>query len=86
MPQSVHSMEYRRLLEILVELRKQAGMTQRDVSAKLKRPHSYCGKVEIGERRLDVAEFIWYCRALKANPKDVFHELLQRKRPSAIKR
>lgn len=31
-------------------------------------PHSFVGKVENQERRLDVVELLWYCEALNANP------------------
>lgn len=30
--------------------------------------HSFIGKVEQGERRLDVVEFVRYCEALKLSP------------------
>lgn len=36
----------------------------------LDKPHSFVAKTETGQRRLDVVEFIWYCRCLKFNPID----------------
>ena len=33
------------------------------------RPHSFIYKVEQGERRLDVVEYIWYCIALNIDPR-----------------
>lgn len=30
--------------------------------------HSWIGKVELGERRLDVVEYVRYCEALGADP------------------
>ena len=42
----------------------------RDVGEKLRLPHTWVGKIETGERRLDVAEFVRLCRALQADPHD----------------
>ncbi len=40
----------------------------RELSEKLGVPHSFVGKVEQGERRIDVVEFIQYCKALDVSP------------------
>ena len=40
----------------------------REVAVMLGVPHSWVGKVETGERRLDVAELVRLCRALKIDP------------------
>ena len=36
---------------------------------RMARPHSFIYKVEQGERRLDVVEYIWYCIALNIDPR-----------------
>ena len=46
----------------------------RDVGLLVGRPHSFVSKIESGERRLDVVEFIWYCQALSLDPCEaIFH-------------
>lgn len=40
----------------------------RDLAERLEVPHSFVGKVEQGERRLDVVEYIQYCEALNISP------------------
>jgi hypothetical protein len=40
----------------------------RAVGLRLGMPHSWVGKVETGERRIDVAEYVRLCRAIEANP------------------
>lgn len=46
-------------------------MTQRDVAAALGKPPSFVAKIEVGERRLDVLEFIAICRAAGVNPAEL---------------
>jgi hypothetical protein len=53
-------------------------MTQRQLAAKLKREHSFVGRIEIGERRLDLIEFWEYCRACEANPEEVVIKVFSR--------
>lgn len=53
--------------ELLVEARKNAGLTQADLSSKLKRPQSFVSKYERGERRLDVVEFGEVAKALNVD-------------------
>jgi transcriptional regulator with XRE-family HTH domain len=60
------------LIELLVSVREKQGMTQRDLAAALKRPQSFVGRFESGERRLDVVEFVAFAKALKADPVELF--------------
>ncbi len=50
----------------LVEVRKSAGLTRRDLAARLGRERSFVARVEGGERRVDLVEFYWICRACGA--------------------
>nr|WP_281722860.1 helix-turn-helix transcriptional regulator [Nitrosomonas nitrosa] len=59
---------YRRLRRLLVNARKKAGLNQTDVAKQLERPQSYVSKVESGERRLDVGEFVEFASAIKSDP------------------
>ena len=49
---------------LLVEARRDAGLTQVALAKKLGRPQSFVSKFERGERRLDVTEFLDVARAL----------------------
>ncbi len=49
---------------MLRQARQDAGLTQRDVAARLSKPASYPHKVETGERELNVIELMDYCSAL----------------------
>jgi transcriptional regulator with XRE-family HTH domain len=50
--------------------RQDKSYTMRQLGNILNVPHSFIGKVENRERRLDVTEFISYCAALDVNPAD----------------
>ena len=45
---------------------------------KLGREHNRVGRLELGERRLDVIEFYWLCKACGANPEKTATELMRR--------
>ena len=61
---TIHSVEYQSLLGWLRAQRQSRILTMRDVAAKLGVPHSWVGKVETGERRLDVCEYVALCQAI----------------------
>lgn len=85
MTESIHSPEYRHVLAKLIEMRADAGMTQRQLARKMKREVSFVWRIETGKRRLDVVEFYWVCTALGRNAADVYQEIIQaitaKKRP-----
>lgn len=58
MPKSTFSPKYEQFRALLVQARKESGLTQRELAARLERPQSYVSKYENGERRLDLIEFL----------------------------
>jgi transcriptional regulator with XRE-family HTH domain len=61
---SVFSGKYDVFRRLLIEARKEAGLTQVGLAEKLSHPQSYVSKYERGERRLDVIEFLEVARAI----------------------
>ncbi|QBZ83859.1 XRE family transcriptional regulator [Hydrogenovibrio crunogenus] len=51
----------------------------REAAHLLGKPHSFIGKIEVGQRRLDVIEFIWYCRSLGFDPIEGIRQLYTEK-------
>lgn len=80
MPQTKDVEFYReqneRLIAFLIEKRKEAGLSQRALAEKLGVVQSYVTRVEKSERRLDVVEFIAYCKALKTSPQKILKQLV----------
>ncbi|ATE64013.1 XRE family transcriptional regulator [Rhizorhabdus dicambivorans] len=68
MPRSVFTEPYAALIQALIDARGQARLRQEDVASRLRKPQSFVSKVERGERRLDLVEFIVFARALDADP------------------
>lgn len=68
MKKTIHSLQGQHVRETLVKLRENAGLTQRQLARKLRREHSLISRLELGERRVDVVEFFWICRACGADP------------------
>jgi transcriptional regulator with XRE-family HTH domain len=56
--------DYQVLVELIAEVRDQAGMTQRDVADKLGQGQSWYAKNESGERRMDMLEVLAILDAL----------------------
>ena len=50
-----------------MEARKAAGITQAEVGRRLGQRQTFVSKVELGERRIDVAEFIAFYRAIQVD-------------------
>jgi transcriptional regulator with XRE-family HTH domain len=75
---TIHSRQSECVRETLVALRTKAGLTQRQLAAKLGRERSLVGRLELGERRLDMVEFIWFCKACNANPVKEAASLMRR--------
>ena len=68
---------YKQLTEAVVRLRQDAGLTQRQLAEKLGREQSFVGRIETGQRRIDVVEFVWICRALGADPQVEVREVVK---------
>ena len=59
------------LVRALVDARQNAGLSQQQLAAKLKRHQSFVARLESGERRIDVVELVVLARAIGFDPFDV---------------
>ncbi|WP_036773171.1 helix-turn-helix domain-containing protein [Photorhabdus australis] len=65
---SIYSDEYQIVIKALREARVAKGVTQENLAQALDRPQSFIAKVENGERRLDVVEFVHIAHLLSLEP------------------
>jgi transcriptional regulator with XRE-family HTH domain len=61
---TIRSKRHKRLIELVLAERKQAGIRQVQLAKKLKRSQTWIARVESGERRLDVIELIELAEAI----------------------
>lgn len=80
---SLHSPDHRAFCGLLVAARQKARLTQYAVAKRLGRPQSFVAKIEGGERRLDVIEFIKFARAVEADPIRLLRTLMKAPAKSA---
>lgn len=73
---SVYSDEYQRVINVLKKARKEKGITQAQLAEALGKPQSFIAKVENGERRLDVVEFVHLARLVDVNISLILNEII----------
>lgn len=61
----------------MVALREAAGLTQRELAQRLRRPQSVVAAIELGQRRVDTLELFRICKACGASPSDVASSLMR---------
>ena len=73
---SQHSPDYQPLMALLRALREEAELTQRDLGEALGKPQSWIHNCEVGNRRVDVAEFAAWVTACGVEPATAFARYL----------
>lgn len=83
---STHSAQYQALLLRMRAAREARGMTQQELARRLGKPQSYVSKAEMGERRLDVVEFLHFVRAIEGEPYSLLRDIEAEYRPARRRR
>ena len=74
--------EYLKILQYLVETRVMRGMLQEDVATAMGTNQSRVSRLESGEIRLDILDYVRYCAAVDLDPGDPLKTLFQTWRKS----
>jgi hypothetical protein len=61
-------------------MREKAGLTQRELSLRLKKPQSWVARCETAARRIDVAEWLEWAYGCRVDPKSALAELIDGRR------
>ncbi len=72
---SIHADEQIWLRNLFVTRRKELGLSQKGLAENMGVIASFIGKVETGDRRLDIFEFMRYCQGLELEPIEVMQKL-----------
>jgi transcriptional regulator with XRE-family HTH domain len=75
-PSSLFSPGSDRLIAALIEMRKSAGLSQEHLAERMGRHRSFVWKTEGGQRRLDLTEFVRWCRACSTDPVAAFKRVV----------
>lgn len=67
---------YRVLPVLLKEMRESSELTQRQLGARLRKPQSWIYNCETANRRVDITEFIGWCRGCGVDPRSAMDDLL----------
>lgn len=74
---ALRSAAARAVANVLARAREQQALSQRELAARLKRPHSLVGMIESQQRQVNVPEFIAICEAIGADPLELFRQVLR---------
>jgi transcriptional regulator with XRE-family HTH domain len=72
---TLRSKRYKALIGLLVVRREAAGMTQSDLAARLGKSKSFVARLESGQRRITVVEFMTLAKILRFDPYKVILNL-----------
>ncbi|MEM9500604.1 MAG: helix-turn-helix transcriptional regulator [Pseudomonadota bacterium] len=77
--------EYKCMVSVLGDVRREQGITQVELATLLSKPQSFISKIENGDRRIDIVELIAIADALKVRPSSILERLERAvSRPIAI--
>jgi transcriptional regulator with XRE-family HTH domain len=63
--------------KVLAHARERKRLSQRELAALLRRPHSVIGMIESNQRQVNVPEFIAIAEAIGADPTDLFRQVVR---------
>ena len=75
MDKTIYSRQNECVRKAIIALRHKAGLTQRQLAAKLKRSDSFVWKLEAGERQINVLEFMEIARTLGVKASKLLAEI-----------
>lgn len=78
MPKTVFTGAHQHIVDVLVEARRQSGLTQAQLAAKVGKDQTFVSLIERSQRRVDVLEFHALATAMGVDPAKLFADVLKR--------
>ncbi len=78
MPKTIFEGDHQHLVEVLIQARKAAGLTQTDIAERIGRDQTFVSLIERGQRRVDVIEFISLAKAIGSDPVKLLESVVER--------
>ena len=78
MPKSVFSGSHSLVVQVLIDARRKAGLTQAEVASRIGKDQTYISLIERSQRRVDVLEFYALARAMNADPVELYAQVVAR--------
>jgi len=72
---SIHSRRNAEFCALIVSARRKAYLSQEELGRRLHITQSSVSKVERGERRLDVVEYLNWCEAIGVEPEKIIRQI-----------
>jgi len=77
--QTIRTTQHRALVRLLIRARRSKGLRQIDLARRLHQQQSWIARIESGQRRIDVVEFIRLARAMDLTPSDLLKKIERRR-------
>jgi transcriptional regulator with XRE-family HTH domain len=79
MGRHLRSTHHKALLAVIVDARNATGLSQREFAKKLRRTNNFVWRIEAGERKVDVLEFIEIAKAAGVAPDELMRRVVARR-------
>ena len=77
MSKTIFTGNHKKLIDVLIEARKKAGLKQSELAERLGKDQTFISLVERYQRRIDVVEFYEYSLALGEKPDRLFSTFIE---------
>ena len=74
---ALRSAAARAVANAIARARQERNLSQRELAARLKRPHSVIGMIESNQRQVNIPEFIAIAEIMGVDPLDLFRQVLR---------
>ncbi|ATQ84267.1 MULTISPECIES: helix-turn-helix domain-containing protein [Pseudomonadota] len=81
MQKAITSQNYINLTSYLKKRRLELGLSMRDLGERIDQPHSFVQKLEDGQKKLDIYQYVQYCEALELDAPETLRILVVQPMP-----